>query len=100
MAHPHHQHHPLPLTADHRLTWRSNRRSETERYPGCAKSDIATLGEQLASIESELRLIRGDLDDLKEQFENINGFRKEIDHALERIAAIEKHFGINKKIAA
>jgi hypothetical protein len=27
-------------------------------------------------------------------------YRKEIDHALERIAAIEKHLGIDKKIAA
>jgi hypothetical protein len=27
-------------------------------------------------------------------------FPKEIDHALERIATIEKHLGINKKIAA
>jgi hypothetical protein len=28
------------------------------------------------------------------------GYRKEIDHALERISAIEKHPGISKKIAA
>jgi hypothetical protein len=30
----------------------------------------------------------------------VSGFRKEIDHALERVAAIEKHLGIDKKIAA
>jgi hypothetical protein len=29
-----------------------------------------------------------------------SGFRKEIDHALQGIAAIEKHLGIYKKIAA
>jgi hypothetical protein len=40
------------------------------------------------------------LDDLSARFENVLGFRKEIDHALERIAAIEKHLGIGKKIAA
>jgi hypothetical protein len=35
--------------------------------------------------------IRRDLDDLRERVANVSGFRKEIDHALERIAAIEKH---------
>jgi hypothetical protein len=64
------------------------------------KSDIATLGEQLASIESELKAIRCDLDDLAEKFKNFASFQKEIDHALEPIGAIEKHLGINKKIAA
>jgi len=54
----------------------------------------------IASIRSELRSIRGDLDDLMEQFENVPGYRKEIDHALERIGAIEKHLGLDKKIAA
>jgi hypothetical protein len=44
--------------------------------------------------------IRGDLDDLLEQFENEPGYWKEIDHALERIAAIEKHLGLDKKIVA
>ena len=36
----------------------------------------------------------------REKVENVAAFQKEIDHALERIAAIEKHLGINKKIAA
>jgi ABC-type transporter Mla subunit MlaD len=64
------------------------------------KGDIAALGEQLTSIEATLKSIRKELNDLQEKFENVSGFRKEIDHALERIAAIEKHLGINKKIAA
>jgi predicted nucleic acid-binding Zn-ribbon protein len=64
------------------------------------KGDIAALGGQLTSIEAILKAIRKELDDLQEKFENVSGFRKEIDHALERIAAIEKHLGINKKIAA
>ena len=64
------------------------------------KDDIANLGGQLTSVERELKSIRRDLDDLREKVENISGFQKEIDHALERIAAIEKHLGINKKIAA
>jgi hypothetical protein len=54
----------------------------------------------LASIESELKAIRRDLDELKEKFENVIGFQKEIDHAPERIVAIEKHLGITKEIAA
>ena len=64
------------------------------------KDDIANLGGQLTSVERELKSIRRDLDDLREKVENVSGFQKEIDHALERIAAIEKHLGINKKIAA
>src|SRR4051812_40467956 len=54
---------------------------------------------RLSSIESELRSIRRDLDDLREKYENVSGFRKEIDYALDRIAEIEKHLGINKNIA-
>lgn len=64
------------------------------------KDDIATLAGQLTSMERELKAIRGDLDDLREKVENVSGFRKEIDHALERVAAIEKHLGLDKKIAA
>jgi len=65
------------------------------------KADVrAIVREELAPIRSELKSIRRDLDDLKEKVENVIGFQKEIDHALERIAAIEKHLGINKKIAA
>ena len=64
------------------------------------KEDIAALAGQLTSMEGELKAIRHDLDDLQEKFDNVSGFRKEIDHALGRIAAIEKHLGINKKIAA
>lgn len=60
----------------------------------------AIVREELAPIRSELKSIRDDLDDLMEKFENVAGFRKEIDHALERIAAIEKHLGLDKKIAA
>jgi chromosome segregation ATPase len=55
---------------------------------------------RLTSIESELRSIQRDLDDLSEKVENVSGFQKEIDHALKRSGAIEKHLGIDKKIAA
>jgi hypothetical protein len=65
------------------------------------KDDVrAIVRDELSPIRVELKSIRGDLDDLRGKVENIIGFQKEIDHALERIAAIEKHLGINKKIAA
>ena len=60
------------------------------------KEDIAALSGQVTSIEQELKTIRRDLDDLREKFENVSGYRKEIDHALERIARIEKHVGLPK----
>ena len=74
------------------------------------KDDIAAIRKEMATkddlrdelkpIRSDLKSIRDELDDLTEKLENVSGFRKEIDHALERIAAIERHLGITKKIAA
>jgi len=55
---------------------------------------------ELHSSRAELALIRRDLHDLSERVDNVNGFRKEIDHALERIAAVEKHLDIKKEMAA
>lgn len=55
---------------------------------------------ELHTIRAELKSIRTELDDLRENVDNVTGYRKEIDHALERIAEIEKHLGIDKKIAA
>ena len=64
------------------------------------KADLVALAEQVAGIERDLKTIRRDLNDLMEKVENITGYRKEIDHAFDRIAAIEKHLGIGRKIAA
>ncbi|UVO30311.1 hypothetical protein [Bradyrhizobium arachidis] len=61
---------------------------------------FARIDRELCEILSELRTLRHDLDDLRREVENISGYRKEIDHALERIAAIEKHLGIGKKLVA
>ena len=64
------------------------------------KEDVRVIvAEEVAPIHVELKSIRTELDDLAEKFENVSGFRKEIDHALERIAVIEKHLEIEKKIA-
>ena len=54
----------------------------------------------LAISIDELASIRRDLKELRQKAENSAGLTKEIDHALERIGAIEKHLGLNKKIAA
>jgi hypothetical protein len=65
------------------------------------KEDVrAIVAEELAPIRAELKSIRVELDGLAEKVENVSGFRKEIDHALERIAEIEKQIGIDKKISA
>ncbi|WP_445222825.1 hypothetical protein ACKWRH_45560 (plasmid) [Bradyrhizobium sp. Pa8] len=62
--------------------------------------EIADLREQANGIERELREVHRDLDALRIKVENIEGYRIEIDHALERIATIEKHLGIRNKLAA
>ena len=55
--------------------------------------------EEMKDIRGELTSIRRDLDRLAESVANVIGYRKEIDHALERISAIEKHLGIEKLAA-
>ena len=65
------------------------------------KDNVRTIvREETKDIRAELASIRRDLTALSRTMENSAGLTKEIDHALERIAAIEKHLGINKKIAA
>ena len=58
------------------------------------------LQEETKGIRAELTSIRRDLEALTGKVDNIVGLPKEIDHALDRIAAIEKHLGIERKIAA
>jgi hypothetical protein len=65
------------------------------------KSDLAVLETKLTNKIDKLDIsIHRELESIKEQLKNVSGFGKEIDHALECIAAIEKHLGIDKKIAA
>ncbi len=56
--------------------------------------------ENFASLRAEIRDIRHRLDALEEAARNSTGLTKEIDHLMERIRAIEKHLGIQQKIAA
>jgi predicted amidohydrolase len=59
-----------------------------------APADVAVLElrqgmfEFLDNYNSKRNGKRRELDDLREKFENVSGFRKEIDHALERVAEI------------
>ncbi len=56
--------------------------------------------EGFASIRAELRDIRQRLDALEEAARNSAGLTKEIDHIMERVGTIEKHLGIQHRIAA
>lgn len=56
--------------------------------------------ESFRAIRAELSDIRRDLEVLKARVDNMSGYSKEIDHALARIARIEKHLGIDTKAAA
>jgi hypothetical protein len=58
------------------------------------------LDTKLSPVLAELASIRRDLDVLRDKVENVIGYGKEIDHALERIGRIEKHLGIDKHITA
>lgn len=72
------------------------------------KDDLAAARDELraemrdgfASIREELRDIRQRLEALEEAARNSAGLTKEIDHLMERVRAIEKHLGMEPKIAA
>jgi hypothetical protein len=54
----------------------------------------------LRDISSEIAVIHPRVERLEELAASNAGFAKEIDHLLARVAGIEKHLGIDKKIAA
>jgi predicted nucleic acid-binding Zn-ribbon protein len=58
------------------------------------KEDVAELKTDVAGIRSELRDIKARLKEIESAIEDHAGHSKEIDHALERISAIERHLGI------
>ena len=82
---------------------RMSTKDDLKNFP--TKHEVRTIvgeiiEEKLKPISEELASIRRDLEELKGKADKSAGLTKEIDHALERIAAIEKHLGLNKKIAA
>ena len=59
-----------------------------------------TLDNRLLDLGSEIRSIHRELEALTQAVGNMTGFSKEIDHLLQRIAAIEKHLGLTSSIKA
>ena len=55
---------------------------------------------RLRDIANEIVVIHRRVERLEELGASNAGFAKEIDHLLTRVAEIEKHLGIDKKIAA
>jgi chromosome segregation ATPase len=55
---------------------------------------------RMTSIEHELRDVNRRLDILEERFSNIKGVTSEIDELRDRLREIEKHLGLNRRIAA
>jgi archaellum component FlaC len=67
----------------------------------------AEMHEGFASIRAEMRDIRSEiheihvrLDAIEAELKDHRGYAKEIDHLMERVRAIEKHLGFDRKIAA
>ena len=56
--------------------------------------------EELKPICHELREINRRLDVLDEEYKNLKGVTQEIDELRAQVREIEKHLGLNKKIAA
>ena len=61
--------------------------------PGIVALELKPLREQVKNIEDQL-------DVLAEQYANLKGVTKEIDEIRTEVRAIQKHLGIEKKIAA
>ena len=61
------------------------------------KDDLRVIvREELRDLQSELTALRTQLYELSERADNSTGYRKEIDYALERIAAVERHVGLKQ----
>ena len=59
-----------------------------------------TVDSSFAHLHAELASIVRQLDVLEDAVGSLKGFAKEIDDIRDRVRDIEKHLGINKKIAA
>jgi len=58
------------------------------------------VAESLRSIHATLADINRRLDAVEEHYANLRGVTKEIDEIREEVRAIQKHLGIERKIAA
>jgi hypothetical protein len=64
------------------------------------RTQVRATHDRLRDISAEIAVIHRRVERLEEQGASNAGFAKEIDHLLARVAEIEKHLGIDKKIAA
>jgi hypothetical protein len=83
--------------SDRLRRYRRGHRGDQSRYRRHQEHDGNKRRHRL--IERELKTIRKDFQKLQQDVENITGYRKELDHAFERIAAIEKQLGLKPKHA-
>lgn len=58
------------------------------------------IDEKLKPVTDEMHSMRGDIKELKESVDNLKGLPKEIDYALARSSAIEKHLGLKPPVPA
>ena len=65
-----------------------------------AGKQVQTIYDRLRDISAEIAVIHRRVERLEELGASNAGFAKEIDHLLTRVTEIEKHLGIDKKIAA
>jgi hypothetical protein len=61
---------------------------------------LHTTHDRLREMSADIAVIHRQIERLEELGASNAGFAKEIDHLLTRVAEIEKHLGIDKKIAA
>jgi hypothetical protein len=64
-----------------------------------ADKQMRATHDRLRDIGAEITVIHRRVERLEEQGASNAGFAKEIDHLLARVAEIERHLGIDKKIA-
>ena len=83
-----------PVTTGFRTRVRNHRQFEH------VEKQFHALDDRLRDIASETAVIHRRVERLEELGASNAGFAKEIDHLLTRVAAIEEHLKINKKIAA
>lgn len=75
--------------------------TKSDLAPLATKADVRKiLAEEVVDLRHELAAERREFEELNRIVLNIVALPKEIDHALARIAAIERHLGIDRKIAA
>jgi hypothetical protein len=65
-----------------------------------ADTQVRVTHDRLHDMAAEITVIHRRVERLEELGASNAGFAKEINHLLTQVAAIEKHLGIDKKIAA